>query len=166
MKSRKQKKLIISKDLLWTSIIQELFEDFMVYFYPKEINQIDLSKGYSFLDKELQKIYPEGEDKHRRADILAKLYLKTGEPCWILIHIEVQGYEDDSFSKRMFQMNYRAYELLGLETIGFAILTDNNPTYHPKSYEYGRWSSKMKYEFKTIKLLDYELKDFEIRHLI
>ena len=160
MKPRVEKKIIISKDLLWKAIIQELFEDFMAYFYPKTVEQIDFSKGYEFLDKELAKIDPVSDEKNRRADILVRVFLKTGERCWLLIHIEVQGYPDKQFPKRMFQMNYRAFDLFGLEVIGFAILTDDT-RYHPKSFKYGRWSSQMNYKFKTFKLKNYQLEDFK-----
>ena len=156
----KHKKLIISKDLLWKALIKDLFEDFIHFFYPKEVAKIDFKKGYDFLDKELEKLYPENEPKNRRADLLVKVHLKKGGTAWLLIHIEVQGYVDKNFAKRMFEMNYRAYERLGKEVIGFAIFTDDDPNFHPKGFGYGRWGSEMIYKFKTYKLLENDPKDY------
>jgi len=82
-----------TKDELWKSIIEDLFEDFMHYFFPNHVHLIDFEKGYTFLDKELHTILPDSENKNRRADKLVKVWLKNGEEKWILIHIEVVWYE-------------------------------------------------------------------------
>ena len=59
-----------NQDSAWKDIIEELFEDFLVFFFPRIQDDIDLAKGYTFLDKELQKILKtkrDGETVHRQA---------------------------------------------------------------------------------------------------
>ena len=59
----------IAQDTLWKGILEDLFEDFLHYFYPEWAkNEIDFTKGFEFLDKELDKIYPASKDKKRFAD--------------------------------------------------------------------------------------------------
>lgn len=153
------KKLIIpsiSKDLLWKSIIEELFVDFLHYFFPDFIEEVDFTKPYEFLDKELQQIIPASESKHRRADLLVKVYLKNGKDKWILIHTEVQGYEDKDFPLRMYTYNYRTFDRFNRDVVAIAILTDENPNFRPSHYERTTWDTKIRYDYKMFKLLDYE----------
>ncbi|RKX75724.1 MAG: hypothetical protein DRP87_13895, partial [Spirochaetes bacterium] len=44
------------QDSAWKDITEELFEDFLSFFFPQIYAEIDFSKGYTFLDKELQKL--------------------------------------------------------------------------------------------------------------
>ena len=43
-------------DSPWKDIIEQYFPDFMSFFFPKAAEEIDWSRGYEFLDKELQKV--------------------------------------------------------------------------------------------------------------
>ena len=47
---------MISNDSLWKGIIEDLLPDFLAFFYSDQT--FDLDKGYEFLDKELEEIYP------------------------------------------------------------------------------------------------------------
>ena len=40
-------------DSAWKNVIENLFEDFLLFFYPTIHQNIDFSRGYEFLDKEL-----------------------------------------------------------------------------------------------------------------
>jgi len=43
-------------DSPWKEIIEQFFPEFIAFFFPHIYNDIDWSRGYEFLDKELQKI--------------------------------------------------------------------------------------------------------------
>jgi hypothetical protein len=156
--------MIIGKDVLWKGIIEDLFEDFLHYFFPQYINEIDFSKGYEFLDKELQMIYPEAntDSKQRRADLLIKVFLRNGEEKWLLIHIEIQGYKDVEFPFRMYVYNYRSADRFGKNVVALAILTDDNPSFRPSFYEKKIWDTVIRYDYPMFKLLDYK-SDFFIQ---
>ena len=47
-------------------------------------------------------MHPEAVEGNRRADLLIKVPLKNGQEKWILLHIEVQGYQDKDLPRRMF----------------------------------------------------------------
>lgn len=99
---------IIHRDTLWKGIIEDLFDDFLFYFYPDWAkNEVDFEKPFEFLDKELSELYPNQKGKNRRADKLVKVFTKSGAEQWILVHVEVQGYEDSNFAERMFTYFYR-----------------------------------------------------------
>ena len=93
----------ITKDQVWKSAIENYFEEFMQYFAPDISRDIDFSKGYVNLDKELARLAPKSEQMHRRCDALLQVTMKSGEEEYVLIHIEMQGYDDREFAKRMYQ---------------------------------------------------------------
>jgi len=43
-------------DSPWKEIIEQFFPEFIAFFFPHIFADIDWSRGYEFLDKELQKI--------------------------------------------------------------------------------------------------------------
>lgn len=52
---------------------------------------MDWSRGYTPLDKELQKITVDASSNRRYADKLIKVYAHDNTETWVLIHVEVQG---------------------------------------------------------------------------
>ena len=89
---------MIRKDILWKAIIEELIDDFILFFFSEYAHLIDFESGFEFLDKELQQIFPESETDRRHADKLIKAKLKDGSIVYFLIHIEVQGYAKSKIS--------------------------------------------------------------------
>ena len=152
---------MISKDILWKGIIEDLFEDFLLFFFPQYVDQIDFSKGFEFLDKELQKIQPDNNSKRRFADKLVKVFLKNGKEKWILVHVEIQGYFEKAFGKRMYIYHYRIFEKFQKSVTALAIYTDKKPNFHPKGYSMELWGTSVNYTFNTYKLMEKELADFE-----
>ena len=145
---------MITKDLLWKGIIEDLCIEFLHYFFSDMVPAIDFEKEFVFLDKELQQIFPESEQNHRYADKLVKVFLKNGEELWLLVHVEVQGYIDTNFSGRMFTMFYRLRELFNVPVVQLAIFTDDSPTYHPNSFHYEKYGTWLDYGYRTWKLLE------------
>ena len=59
-------------------------------------SEIDWTKGFDFLDSELQQVTREAETGKRIVDKLVKVYLRNGKENWILIHIEIQNQKEFS----------------------------------------------------------------------
>lgn len=145
---------MIPRDLLWKDIIESFFDEFLRFFFPGLVPLIDFERPFEFLDKDLAKLYPESKRKQRHADKLVKVYLLDGKEVWVLIHIEVQGYTDHDFAKRMFTMFYRLWERHAVQIEQLAIYTDDSPTFHPKGFRYRAHGTWFDYGFKSWKLLD------------
>ncbi|HBY20211.1 MAG TPA: hypothetical protein DEG71_04250, partial [Clostridiales bacterium] len=143
-----------SPDELWKAIIEDLFDEFLEYFMPELYEQIDFTKGYIFLEQELKKLFRESKNKKRITDKLVKVYLKNGDEKWILIHIEIQGYNDDEFTRRMFKYFYRIYDKYEKDINAIAIFTDDKKDYKPDKYEYKFLGTKVTYEYNTYKILE------------
>ncbi|TAE10634.1 MAG: hypothetical protein EAZ95_14560, partial [Bacteroidetes bacterium] len=145
--------MIISRDILWKGIIEDLFDDFLWYFLPDLAqNEVDFSQGFEFLDKELDSLLPENERSKRHADKLVKFYTKTNKIGFALLHIEVQGYPDAHFAERMYEYSYRIRDRWKCEVCSFVLYTDNKLDFHPTKFEKRYYTSHILYEFGTFDL--------------
>jgi hypothetical protein len=83
-------------DLLWKAVLEDLFFDFLVFFYPGARDLFDLDKGFEYLDKELEQLFPPESDNYapRYVDKLVRVFTIGGDEAWVLVHVEVQGYAD------------------------------------------------------------------------
>ncbi len=148
-------------DKLWKGIIEDLFDDFLYFFFPKWTHQIDFEKNFEFLDQELAQLFPELEDDDRAIDKLVKVHLKDGAEEWLLVHVEVQGYEDKKFSERMFTYNYRILDRYKKRISALAIFTDSKKNYKPSFYHSECFGTTIDYHFSTYKVLEQNDKELE-----
>ena len=143
------------QDNYWKEALDIYFEDAMAFFFPQIHQDINWSKGYQFLDKELLQITKDSEVGKRYADKLIKVALSDGKETWLLIHIEVQGYLDRDFEQRMFQYYYRIRDRYKEEVVSLALLTDTNVNYRSGLYRVARWGFELNFQFPTVKVLEY-----------
>jgi predicted transposase/invertase (TIGR01784 family) len=142
-------------DSPWKNILEWFLEDFILFYFPDVHNQIDWSKGFEFLDKELQQIIRESEIGKKVVDKLIKVYLKDGEEIWVLTHIEIQSQVDPEFEKRMYIYNYRIFDRYNRKVGSLAVLADENKDWLPNEYGYKIFGNEIKFKFSTVKLLEY-----------
>ncbi len=155
----KSQKPRIDYDGQWKTIIMIFFKEFMQFFLPELLPDIDFSRPPEFLEQELAKIIPEKTAKGRRSiDKLVKVWLKNGEEKWLFIHIEVQSWDDPDFMERMFTYFYRIYDSKGKVIFAFAIFTDEVPEPHDR-FEYKFKSTELVYKFKTYLVRDAKEED-------
>jgi hypothetical protein len=143
-------------DSPWKEALDVYFEPFMAFFFPEAYGDIDWRRDYEPLDKELQQIVREGELGRRLVDKLVKVWLKSGQEQWILVHVEVQTAEEADFAKRMYVYNYRLFDRYNREVVSLAVLGDENPMWRPEKFGYSRWGFQTGIQFPTVKLLDYD----------
>jgi len=146
-------------DTLWKGILENLSEDFMRFFFKDADVLFDMANGFQFLDKELEQLFPmENSESPKFVDKLIKVFTKTGREEWILCHVEIQGYDDRDFAKRMFTYFYRILDKYGKPVTAIAIFTDANKNFHPQVYEYEYLGTKNTFQFNTYKILDQDEK--------
>jgi hypothetical protein len=144
----------VERDKLWKAAFRRYFKEFFWFFFRKDYHRIDWSKGVTFLDKELEKVYTQSNQKNRVADVLVELYLKSGKTICLLLHIEIQGYVDKLFAYRFHQMRFRIEEYFKEYPAMLAIYTDDDPDFHPKQYQKTVLGSKTLTTFNTYKVMD------------
>lgn len=143
-------------DSPWKEVIEQLFPEFMSFFFPNIFDEIGWERGYEFLDKELQKVVRESKGSGKRVDKLVRVWQKgTGQETWVAIHIEVQGQRDEKFVGRMFEYHTLLYNHYKRPIVSLVILSDDNLNWRPSSYSHKLWDCRVQFDFPTVKLLDY-----------
>jgi hypothetical protein len=142
-------------DSPWKEALDRYFEQCMAFFFPRAHADIDWTRGYEMLDKELQPIVRQSKQGRRYVDKLVKVWLKSGEERWLLVHVEVQTWKEDDFPRRMHVYNHRIFDRYDREVISLAILADDDPDWRPNQFGYSRWGFRTGTEFPIVKLLDY-----------
>ncbi len=150
-------------DILWKGILEDIFPDFLTFLIPNVMNLIDFERGFEFLDKELEQIFPPENDsfKPRHIDKLVKVFTCQGDEHWVLIHVEVQGQADKAFPQRMFTYYSRLFDRYQRPITAFAILSDRTRSFHPNSFEQEFLGTRLSYQFNTYKILDQSVAELE-----
>ena len=132
----------VDYDSPWKEIIEQFFPEFIAFFFTGIYNDVNWSRGYEFLDKELQKVVRDSQTGRKRVDKLVKVWRKNGEEAWIGVHIEVQGQYEREFARRMFQYNTLLYNHYQRIIVSLAVLSDNRPHWRPDSFGYDLWGCR------------------------
>lgn len=143
-------------DTPWKLVIQRFFKPMMAFFFPDIAIQIDWSKPYEFLDKELLAIEKKTRVGKRLSDSLVKVRKISGEAAWVIIHLEVQGGREKKFAQRMFEYFYKIYDRYKKPIMCATILTDQNKNWRPNCFEQALWGCELTLKYPIIKLADYE----------
>ena len=151
-------------DSPWKEALDLYFEPFLALFFHQAHADVDWSRGYEVLDKELQQVVREGELGRRLVDKLVKVWLTEGQEQWVLVHVEVQTSEEADFAKRMYVYNYRLFDRYNRDVVSVAILGDENPRWRPDTFSYSRWGCRAGIWFPVVKLLDYAAQGDVLEH--
>jgi hypothetical protein len=149
-------------DSPWKEILERYFESFLAFLFPIAHAEIDWSRGYIFLDKELQQVTRDAELGRRIADKLIQVWLPDGLETWVLIHLEIQSQEESDFAERMFVYHYRLFDRYKRRIVSLAVLGDENATWRPEIFGYDLWGCELHFRFPIVKLLDYQTKWVEL----
>jgi hypothetical protein len=142
-------------DSPWKDILESYFPQFMAFFFPDAYSEIDWSRGFIFLDGELQQITRESETGRRYVDKLVKVYLLNGIERWVLIHVEVQSQKEDDFGQRVYIYFARLQDKFQRDVASLVILGDTDKDWLPCSYETALFGCQMRFTFPIVKLLQY-----------
>src|SRR5262245_24070532 len=141
-------------DSPWKDALDLYFSPFLELLFPDIYRDIDWSRGYEFLDKELLQIVPEAERGKGVVDKLAKVWRGEGQESWLLLHIEVQSQEEKDFALRMFVYNYRIFDRYNRDVVSLAVLGDDRASWRPSVYRFSLWGCRREFTFPIVKLLD------------
>ena len=143
-------------DSPWKQALEAYFPEFLSFFFLDIYADIDWNKGYTFLDKELEKIVRDADLGKRYADKLVKVWRKNGEERWVIIHAEVQGQRESKFAERMFVYNYRLRDRYNKPVVSLAVLTDERASWRPEQFSSEElWGTQITFKFAMAKLIDW-----------
>jgi len=149
-------------DALWKGLLENIFDDFLRFFYQNADDVFDFKKGFTYLDKELADLFPHDKNNApKHVDKLVKCFTKRGDIKWFLVHIEIQGQKDKEFGLRMFTYYYRILDKYHVPVTAIVLFTDSNKIYHINGYETEFMGTQLAFNFKTYKVLDQNEKELE-----
>ncbi len=142
-------------DSPWKEALDAYFEPFLALLFPQVHRQIDWSRGYESLDKELQQVVREAGVGRRYVDKLVKVWTTEGVECWVLIHVEVQTTRDAAFPRRMYVYNYRIFDRNNRPVASLAVLADDEADWRPVDFSSDLFGCQAGIRFPAVKLLDF-----------
>jgi hypothetical protein len=142
-------------DSPWKEALELYFPAFLALFFRRIHADIDWSRRYVFLDKELQALMPKGESGRLYVDKLVKVWRKDGREAWVLIHVEVQTTREAVFPARMYRYNARIADHYNRNVVSLAVLADAAADWRPDRYEAEVWGWSVRMTWPAVKLLDY-----------
>ncbi|MFP4438541.1 MAG: cytosolic protein [Chloroflexaceae bacterium] len=143
-------------DSPWKDALETYLEEFLLFFFPQAHAEIDWTRGYVFLDKELQQVVRDADLGRRLADKLVQVWRTDGSETWVLIHIEIQSQADPDFAQRMFVYYYRIFDRYRRQVVSLAVLADERTSWRPDQYHAALWGCAVQFTFPVVKLLDYQ----------
>jgi hypothetical protein len=123
-------------------------------FWPDVLGEVDLDKGWTPLEQELQKLTPDSNSGLLRVDKLFEMAAQgSGDPR--LAHFEAQMARDGELPWRMFKYGRRAGEHFNQPVGRFAILGDEDLQWRPGSYQEGVLGCQDTFTFRVVKLSEW-----------
>jgi hypothetical protein len=157
---RRQPKL--DQDNAWKDMLDRHFPDLLDFFFPEIYAAIDWSRKPVFLDKELAKLAPKNLKGKRLADKLAKVWLKTGHPLFVVLHGEIQGQALTDFNERMYIYNYRIKDREDCPVVSLGIITSDPGNVQLGRYETALWRCRLLFEFPVAILVHWRGREQEL----
>jgi len=145
-------------DGAWKAALEKYFNEFLALLFPAIHNEVDWSRGYEFLDGELEKITVDAKTGRRYTDKLVKVYYHDGTEEWLLIHVEIQSSPESKgvFARRMFTYWSRLIDRFQVDVVSLAVLADTNLKYRPNTFYFSRSGTENTFTYPMVKLTDYE----------
>jgi hypothetical protein len=149
-------------DAAWKYVLRELLQEFVAFALNDLHQAIDWSRPPEFMDKELQAVARRAATGQRHVDLLAKLWLPSGEEQWLLIHVEVQARKQEQFPERMYLYHTLLFLRHRRPIVSAAILTDPRADWRPEEYAYNHWGCRVSFGYPLLKLLDLRGREDEL----
>ena len=118
-------------DGAWKEALRLHLPDFLAKFFAAVHAAIDWNAPLEWRDKELSQILGQAGSRNRRVDLLAKVSLLSGEPQWILLHLEIQSSSEPEFAQRIALYNSGLFWTLQQRVVTLAVLADLAPEWRP-----------------------------------
>lgn len=142
-------------DGAWKEALDLYLPECLALLAPDLAAAIDWSRGFVFLETELQSITGTAAIGVRAVDKLVQVWLRDGSDAWVLIHIEAQHQRDAGFPRRVFVYFTRLLDQYNRPVVSLAILGDADPTWRPSGWEAAWWGCGVRFWFPVVKLVDY-----------
>ncbi|MBP1467499.1 DUF4351 domain-containing protein [Candidatus Chloroploca sp. M-50] len=144
-------------DGAWKYALDHYVAPLLELLFPEVWRTVDWQQPVIFRDTELHQLDPDVTRGKHRIDKLVQVQALDGSPRTIFIHLEVQAQRDATFAERMFCYHAQIFVRERRPVISLAVLSDDQPGWHPRSFGYAEAGCVVRLDFPTVKLLDLDL---------
>ena len=146
-------------DQITKRLIKEFFKEFLSFFFPELVKQIDFS-SVVFIDKELFSGQVQGPKNI--ADVLAEIKLSNGEEKIALCHIEIQSEKEAEFPERMYSYFNNIWMEHKKPVFAFALFLDKKKWRVPVKDEFklNFMGTELRYKYHLRKSTEYLYKNY------
>jgi hypothetical protein len=134
-------------DNLWKIVLKRYFWDALKIFLPALHEAADQTRKPEFLEQELQKVTFDLSGGANRTDLLAKVWLKTGDSKLALCHTEVQGEGGGDLPSRMYKYKEAIHLIYDREPVGIVVITGKRPKNEAAFYSSEQFGVKVLYMY-------------------
>jgi Domain of unknown function (DUF4351) len=152
----------LDQDNAWKDMLDRHFPEFLEFFFAEIHAAINWGRKPVFLDKELARLGPKNLRGKRLADKLAKVWLKTGRPLFVVLHSEIQGQALTDFDERMYVYNYRIKDREDCPVVSLGIITGEPGDLALGRYETLLWGCRLLFEFPVARIVDWRGREQEL----
>jgi hypothetical protein len=144
-------------DILWKGMLERVFDDFLRFVFPNADQRFDMKKGFTYLDKELAELnhHPEEAPDTKFVDKLVQVYTRSGKTKYLLVHVEVQGDYDKTFTSRMFKYFYRVYDHYHQPVLPVAVFSGGGGKRMGNQFHLEDDGMSLTYEFNTLDINEF-----------
>lgn len=140
----------IDFDNNWKEAIEKHTYSAIEFFMPNLYHKLDTTQTPVFLEQEMRNLRRKTQKGRKKImDKLIKVWLKTGEEQWVLIHIEVESSDKDGFNRRMYIYFARAYDKYDVPIVAMALLVGENPPPSYNLFEIKTENTHLRYSYDT-----------------
>jgi hypothetical protein len=141
-------------DEAWKELIETHLRQILEVLFPVVAAAVDWSRGMEFLDTELREILNDTNVTSFRVDRLVKVWEIDGSEQWILIHLEIQSFEESGFEERIYHYNHGIHRAWSKQPVTLVILADLNPRWKPCEYVRAHLGCETRFRFVVCKLTE------------
>ncbi len=128
--------------------------DFLASFFPAVHAAIDWSGPLEWCDKELSQIFGQAGSRNKRVDLLAKVSLRSGQPQWILLHLEIQSASQPEFTRRIARYNGGLFWTFDQRVVTVVVLADLTTNWRPREDRFELADFESRLRFPICKLVE------------
>jgi hypothetical protein len=141
-------------DGAWKEGLRHHLTEFLTKYFAAIHAAIDWSRPVEWYDKEVSQVLGQAGSRNKRVDLLVKVWLLSGEPLWILLHLEIQSASESGFERRIAKFNGGLSWTFDQRVVSVVVLADLDANWRPREdvFQVGDFESHLR--FPTCKLID------------
>ena len=141
-------------DGAWKEGLRHHLAEFLAKYFAAIHAAIDWSRPVEWYDKEVSQVLGQAGSRNKRVDLLVKVWLLSGEPLWILLHLEIQSASESGFERRIAKFNGGLSWTFDQRVVSVVVLADLDANWRPREdvFQVGDFETRLK--FPVCKLVD------------